>query len=193
MSFAGRSASRSPPTPSASDSSTETSATVNVSHLTDYGTGLGIPSITKAVRSLESQGIVAAVCSSSPKRGFQTTTYALNLQPMQDLVLAFLRGPSPKSLDAHLRNSRIKIQTHNNAPPPRINHDRLLLLPHKYTVRSPLANPFSQPLPITGSLRQRQGACCANMVRLSCTGGPLTWSTSWEMGGCHSIPQQHGL
>lgn len=70
----------------------------------DSGTGLSVPSVTKAVKSLERQGIIVAIRSSSKQRGSETTTYALNLRPAARPQLKLLRPPSKNSLDPPLNS-----------------------------------------------------------------------------------------
>jgi len=70
----------------------------------DSGTGLSVPSVTKAVKSLERQGIIVAIRSSSKERGSETTTYALNLRPSASPELKFLRPASHNSLHPPLNS-----------------------------------------------------------------------------------------
>ncbi|MCX7599419.1 MAG: replication protein, partial [Armatimonadetes bacterium] len=70
----------------------------------DSGTGLSVPSVTKAVKSLERQGIIVAIRSSSKERGSETTTYALNLRPAANPDLKLLRPSSKNTLDPPLNS-----------------------------------------------------------------------------------------
>ena len=69
----------------------------------DEGTGLSKPSVTKAVQSLVRRKVIIATANQSPERGFEATTYSLNmLQPAQASppLLTKFTSPSKPSLHA---------------------------------------------------------------------------------------------
>lgn len=66
----------------------------------DRGTGLSKPAVIKAVRSLVERGIVITTANQSPEKGFEATTYSLNVLPSavegSPLLTKFTRAGKPK-------------------------------------------------------------------------------------------------
>jgi len=71
----------------------------------DHGTGLSKPAVIRAVRSLAQRKVIIATSRQSPEKGFESTTYSLNMRYGQaeetPLLTKFTRGGKP-SLPAHV-------------------------------------------------------------------------------------------
>jgi DNA-binding MarR family transcriptional regulator len=71
----------------------------------DRGTGLNKDTVTKAIKSLEEGGYILREHNSSPERGFEATTYALNFAPLSEnptTLLGKIRQASPEESDKPL-------------------------------------------------------------------------------------------
>lgn len=65
----------------------------------DLGTGLSKPAVIRAVRALVEHKVIIAIPRQSPEKGFEPTTYSLNLLPAavdgSPLLTKFTRGSNP--------------------------------------------------------------------------------------------------